>query len=194
MKSLKVKRVNIKNISDYHFDEKNINKGSEYGSSLLNKSISETGLGRSVLVDKNNVLIAGNKTAEAAGAMGFEEVIEVETTGNQLVVVKRTDLDINTARGAKAKILDNTVSKHNYREDAVMVAAVVEAAEISNLNEYGLSSIDVEDGDDVSFKASKHMIKIILTTDQEMEYALKDINYLMKQKYPGAIIKTTGEK
>jgi hypothetical protein len=29
----------------------------------------------------------------------------------------------------------------------------------------------------------------MLTSDQEKEYALKDINYLMQQKYPGAIIK-----
>jgi hypothetical protein len=181
-------KIKTRKISDYHFDSQNINKGSEFGSALLNKSISETGLGRSVLVDKNNVLIAGNKTAEAAGQLGIEEVIEVETTGKQLVVVKRTDLDINTPIGAKAKILDNTVSKHNYREDAEMVAVVIEAAEISNLNEYGLSSIDKE-SEDVTFKASKHTIKIMLTSDQEKEYSLKDINYLMQQKYPGAIIK-----
>lgn len=57
--------VKKKKISDLHFDNKNINKGSEFGTALLEKSIRETGLGRSVLVDKNNVLIAGNKTVEA---------------------------------------------------------------------------------------------------------------------------------
>lgn len=193
MQPPKVKRVSLKKITDYHFDNQNINKGSEYGSSLLNKSIAETGMGRSVLVDKNNILIAGNKTAEAAGQLGIEEVIEIETTGKQLVVVKRTDLDINTTIGAKAKILDNTVSKHNYREDAEMVAAVVEAAEISNLNEYGLSSFQTEE-EDVAFKAHSNVIRVVLTNSSELEYALKDINYLMNQKYPGAIVTAKGSK
>lgn len=183
-----------KKISDLHLDNMNINTGSEFGTSLLEKSISETGLGRSVLTDKNGILIAGNKTVEAAASLGFDKVIEIESDGTDLIVVKRTDLDINTGRGLKAKILDNTVNKHNYRENAEMVAAVVELAEISNLNDYGLSSIDVEEEDDeVSFKISR-IIKIKLKSKDQIEYALKDINYLMAQKYPGAIVTANGNK
>src|SRR5262249_264089 len=158
----------------------NINDGSEYGSFLLNKSISETGLGRSILSDKNGILIAGNKTLEVAAQLGFEEVIEVETTGQHLVVFPRTDLDINTPNGLKAKILDNTVSKHNYRENAEVVAAVVEAAEITNLNEYGLSSISKED-DEIAFNAGRYSIKVQFNSESELEYALKDIQYMVQQ-------------
>lgn len=170
----------------------NINKGSEFGTSLLLKSIQETGLGRSVVTDKNNILIAGNKTAEAAAQLGIENVLEIETDGKELIVVKRTDLDINTPMGIRHKILDNTVSKHNYREDAEVVAALVEEAEISNLNELGLSSPAAEDdADEVSFRANKHVIKIVLSGEQELAYCLKDIQYLMKQKYPNAIVKSS---
>lgn len=176
-----------KKITDLKFDDRNINKGSEFGQSLLEKSIRETGLGRSILTDKNGVIIAGNQTAQKAAELGFEEIIEVETNGKQLVVVKRTDLDITTPQGIKAKILDNTVNKHNYVEDAQMVAIAVEEAEISNLNEYGLSSFHTEE-QDVSFKAGRNIIKIQLSTPNEMEYCMKDINYLVKQKYPGAIV------
>ncbi|MBC7948675.1 MAG: hypothetical protein H7Y42_12380 [Chitinophagaceae bacterium] len=184
-------KTKTRKISDYHFDEQNINKGSEFGTSLLHRSISETGMGRSALVDKNNVLIAGNKTMEAAAQLGIEEVIEVETNGRQLVVVKRMDLDINTPIGAKAKILDNTVSKHNYREDAEVVAAIVEVAEISNLNDYGLSSFNKEE-QEVSFLAKNNVIKITFNDSHSMEYAMKDINYLVNQKYPGAIVTAKG--
>lgn len=182
-------------IEDLHFDQQNINKGSEYGTSLLAKSIRETGMGRSVLADKNGVLIAGNKTVEMAGQLGISKVVEIETDGKELIVVKRTDLDINEPLGMKAKILDNTVNKHNYREDAEVVAAIVEAAEISNINEFGLSSFQEEDdGEDVAFKASKRIIKIQLSSDSELEFCLKDINYLMKQKYPNAIVTHKGSK
>jgi hypothetical protein len=178
------KRVKI---SSLNFDNKNINKGSEFGTSLLEKSIRETGLGRSVLVDKNNILIAGNKTVETASQLGFEDAVIVETRGKELIVVKRTDLDINTSMGLKAKILDNTVNKHNYREDVEMVAVVVEEAEIMNISEYGLSSKDVEKGSDVAFQAGLS-IKIKVSTQEELEWCLKDINYLMKQKYPNATV------
>ena len=120
----------IKTIKDLSFDEKNINKGSEYGTALLNKSLQEVGAGRSVLADKNGVLIAGNKTIESAGQLGITKIKVVETTGDEIVVVQRTDLDINSAAGAKMKILDNTVSKHNYIEDAEVMEAVCEEYEL----------------------------------------------------------------
>ena len=181
-------KIKRKKISDLFQDDRNINKGSEFGNSLLLKSIQETGLGRSVVTDQNNVLIAGNKTAEAAASLGIEDVIEIESDGRQLIVVKRTDLNINAPSGLRHKILDNTVSKHNYREDAEMVAALVEDADIINLNEFGLSSVHREE-DDVTFKAGKNHVRITFPNGTEMEYAIKDLNYLINQKYPGAVIK-----
>lgn len=181
-------------IESLHFDNQNINAGTEFGTSLLAKSIRETGLGRSVLADKNGVLIAGNKTVEMAGQLGITNVVEIETNGKELIVVKRMDLDINEPMGMKAKILDNTVNKHNYRENAEVVAAIVEVAEISNLNEFGLSSFQKEEGQNVNFKANNHVIKIVLSTKEEYEYVLKDINYLMNQKYPDAQVISKGSK
>lgn len=187
----KVKSTTIK---DVHFDNMNINKGSEFGTSLLGRSIEETGMGRSVLLDKNNVLIAGNKTVEAAAALGIEKMTIIETVGDEIIAVKRTDLDINTERGIKAKILDNTVSAHNYVEDEEMVEALVQEAGIMNLNTYGLKSPDDEDGRRVSFNASnKHQIKIEFTSSSDLEAAEKDINNLLRNRYPDAIITTKGK-
>jgi hypothetical protein len=128
----------IKDIKDLKFDNKNINKGSEYGSSLLAKSLQEVGAGRSVLADKNGVLIAGNKTVEKFGEAGLTKIQVVETTGDTLVVVQRTDLDINSPQGAKMKILDNTVSKHNYIEDAEVAEAVCEEFDL-DASELGMN-------------------------------------------------------
>lgn len=138
-------KIKERKLSDYKPDAQNINKGSEYGSNLLGKSLQEVGLGRSVLADKNGVLIAGNKTVEKAAELGFEEVLEVETDGKTLVVVKRTDLDINSEAGAKMKILDNTVSKHNYVEDAEVMEAVCEEYHL-DAREYGLSPFEIKPG------------------------------------------------
>ena len=70
-------------------DDKNFNKGTEFGEHLMDESLRKFGLGRSILIDKNNRIIAGNKTAEKAADIGFDNVIIVETNGNSLVAVKR---------------------------------------------------------------------------------------------------------
>jgi hypothetical protein len=182
-----------KKISDLKFDDRNINKGSEFGQSLLEKSIRETGLGRSIVTDKNNVIIAGNQTAQKAAELGLEDVIEVETNGKQLVVVKRTDLDINSESGIKAKILDNTVSKHNYIEDAELVTVLCEEADIMNINAYGLGERheppEIDEEQQVNFSAKiKHTIKIDFPSKTQLNSALKEIEKIMEKKYPEATI------
>jgi RNA-binding protein YhbY len=194
-------RIKNKKITELHFDQANINKGSEYGMALLNKSISELGFVRSVAVDKNGILIAGNKTVEVAGGLGLEKVVEIETDGTELIVVKRTDLDINSEKGIKAKILDNTVSRHNYVQDATIAQAVCEKADIMNIHMYGLGDepTDVQQNDEgsqaVAFSAStKPVIKVEMASKELLATAEKDIRYLMNQKYPGAIVTVKGGK
>ena len=65
------------------------------------KSLRTFGAGRSILLDKNNKIIAGNKTTEGFASAGMEDVIIIETTGNELVAVKRNDIDLDTKEGAR---------------------------------------------------------------------------------------------
>ncbi len=101
MKDVKVSR---RKLSDYTPDLHNANQGSERGYRVIDNSITEDGVGRSGLVDKNGVVIAGNQTLQVLAANGIEDVIEVETSGQEWVIVKRTDTDLgdddpnNTAR------------------------------------------------------------------------------------------------
>lgn len=108
------------------FDNANFNKGTQYGAHLLEESIGKFGLGRSILIDKNNRIIAGNKTVENAGAMGMEDVLIVETTGNQIVAVKRTDIDLDTKEGREMAMADNATSAANLAWDADMIFAKAE--------------------------------------------------------------------
>jgi hypothetical protein len=101
------------NIAELKQDNRNANSHKERGKELLQKSVHELGAGRSVLVDANNVIIAGNNSTETAIAEGITKTVVVETTGDTLVVVKRTDLDLNDPgeAGRKARkmaIVDNS--------------------------------------------------------------------------------------
>ncbi len=49
-------------LSDLSPDLRNANLGTERGHAMLERSLQETGAGRSILVDKHGKVIAGNKT------------------------------------------------------------------------------------------------------------------------------------
>lgn len=128
-------------ITDLVQDEKNINRGTEEGAELIDKSIDEVGFGRSIVVDRDNKIIAGNKTTQSAIRKGKTKIRIVETSGDELIVVKRTDISINSEKGTKLKILDNTTSKKNYVQDAVVSEAIVEEYNL-NASQLGLDQID----------------------------------------------------
>jgi len=105
-------------ISELIADDKNYNKGNDVGNSLIKKSLKKHGAGRSILIDKNNKIIAGNKTIENATELGLENVIIVETTGNDIIAVKRTDIDLDTKKGREMALADNASAKVNITWDA----------------------------------------------------------------------------
>ena len=102
-------------------DDRNFNKGTEYGKQLLDRSFGKFGAGRSVLLDRNNRIIAGNKATEAYGEGGGEKVIVVETDGTTLVAVKRTDVDLDSQFGRELALADNATQKADlaWDQDAI---------------------------------------------------------------------------
>ena len=109
------------NIESLVPDNKNFNKGTEYGDRLIDESLRRFGLGRSILIDKNNRIIAGNKTAEKAADIGFTDVVVVEVDGNQLVAVKRKDIDLDSAKGRELALADNATGKANLCFDTDLI-------------------------------------------------------------------------
>lgn len=97
-------------IDELKFDKKNFNKHTAKGMGLLEKSLSKFGGGRSVLVDKDNNIIAGNGIVEAAASVGLTKTRVIETTGDELVVVKRTDVELDSERGREMALADNATA------------------------------------------------------------------------------------
>jgi DNA modification methylase len=109
------------NISELKFDDKNFNQHTEYGMSLLEKSLRENGAGRSILIDKDNNIIAGNGIIEAAGNIGLEDLQIVETDGSKIVAVKRTDIALDSRQGREMALADNATAAVDlsWNEDAI---------------------------------------------------------------------------
>lgn len=104
-------KVTEVSVADLVPDNLNFNKGTEYGNALLEKSFQKFGAGRSILLDKNNRIIAGNKAAGKYGELGGEKVIVVETEGDTLVAVKRTDVDLDSQAGRELALADNATQR-----------------------------------------------------------------------------------
>jgi DNA modification methylase len=129
----------IKRMADLTPDARNANKGTERGTGLLESSLRTFGAGRSVLADRNGKLIAGNKTVEGAASIGIDDIIVVPTDGKKLVVVQRTDLDLDTDKAARElAIADNRVGQVSLEWDAAELEATAKEFDI-DLESLGFS-------------------------------------------------------
>jgi hypothetical protein len=107
---VKSKHKTLKTIADLTSDPQNANRGTKRGLGLLDNSLRQYGAGRSILADKNGVVMAGNKTLERAADIGLP-VRVVESDGTELIVVQRTDLDIDEPDGRLMAYNDNRVAQ-----------------------------------------------------------------------------------
>ena len=124
-------------------DQHNFNKGSEQGQELMERSFKEMGAGRSILIDRNGNIIAGNKSQKAAIAAGIKKVRIIETTGDELVAVKRTDVDIDSAEGRKMAYLDNLTTQVNLTWDQTELQAVQADVEGFDIADFGVDVADI---------------------------------------------------
>ena len=92
-----------------NFDKKNYRKHSDKNKRMIRKSLKDCGAGRSVLVDADGYLIAGNGVYEQAQKLNIPTRV-VETDGSELVVVKRTDLRTEDAKRKELALADNATS------------------------------------------------------------------------------------
>ena len=98
-------------LKDLKQDKKNYRVHNEKNLSLIKKSIDEVGFGRSIVVDSQNEIIAGNGLVSQVEKGTKIKVIE--TDGSELVVVKRTDLKTNDEKRKRLAIMDNSTSDNS---------------------------------------------------------------------------------
>lgn len=95
-------------IKDLKQDSHNYRKHNDRNRELIKKSVDECGLGRSVVIDSENCIVAGNGLVSTLDKNTKVKVIE--TDGSELVVVKRTDLKTDDEKRKKLAIMDNSTS------------------------------------------------------------------------------------
>jgi len=101
-------KITETDISKLTPDPNNARKRTPLSASVIRKSLEQFGAARSIVVDENDVIRAGNGTYEEAGQLGIEKVVTIEVDGNTIVAVKRKGL--TEEQWKQYAIADNTAS------------------------------------------------------------------------------------
>lgn len=133
----------VVNVDDLVQDNHNFNAGTKNGTELLERSFKDYGAGRSVLIDKNNRLVGGNKAQKGFKAAGYNKVIIVDSDPDTLVAVRRKDVDLDSKEGREMALLDNLTTQVNLCWDRTEFQQVETDVEGFNINDFGFDMPDV---------------------------------------------------
>ena len=96
-------------MEEIKFDKRNYRLHNDENKRVIKKSLKELGAGRSIVIDNEGEIIAGNGVYEQAKKLGIKTKI-VETDGSEFVVVKRTDIHTEDEKRKKLALADNAAS------------------------------------------------------------------------------------
>ena len=122
--------------NEIKFDTKNYRTHDEKNKKLILKSLKKCGAGRSILIDKQGEIIAGNGVYEQAKNLNIPVKI-IETDGSELIAIKRTDLDTESKKRKELALADNSTSD-NVTWDLSNLKADFD---LSELPEWGLEGL-----------------------------------------------------
>ena len=167
MKEQTDSKEQVVDIDSLRQDTHNFNRGTEEGEQLMERSFKELGAGRSILLDREGNIIAGNKSQEAARKAGIKRVRIVETTGDELVAVKRTDIDINSKEGREMALLDNLTTQVNLNWDDVELENMANQFDI-DMNEWDMALPEIANPDEQPTTEAKDVkeLKLVFTPEQ----------------------------
>ena len=95
-------------LSDLTTDPNNARLHSDANLDTITHAIQEVGTARSIVIDEDGVILAGNATAQAAQKAGVTKVQIVDADGDTLIAVRRTGLTPEAK--ARLALFDNRAS------------------------------------------------------------------------------------
>ena len=136
-------------MDEIKFDPRNYRKHSEQNKKVIKKSLKELGAGRSIVIDNEGEIIAGNGVYEQAQKLGIKTKI-VETDGSELVVVKRTDLATDDDKRKRLALADNAASDTSEWADELLREDWTPEV----LADFGVTLPEVRDVYDILYEAN----------------------------------------
>ena len=132
-------------------DPRNARSHPDRNCSAVEKSLRELGAGRSIVVDRDGVIVGSNAVYEQAVKLGIP-VKEIETNGDELIVVRRVDLATDDPRRKALALADNQIGTLGEWDDVVLGDLLGELEDIDfdvmGFGEMGPFAIGENDADE----------------------------------------------
>jgi len=108
----------INHIKDLTPDPNNARKHNARNLGMVEESLQEVGAARSIVIDENNIVLAGNGVLEAAGNAGITRLRVVEADGHEIIAVRRKGLTAN--QKVRLALYDNRTAELAEWDDATL--------------------------------------------------------------------------
>lgn len=147
----------LEHIKDLTPDPNNARRHNPRNVGMLEKSLNEVGAARSIVVDEDGVILAGNATIEAAAQAGIDRVRVVEASGDEIIAVMRRGL--TDEQKTKLALYDNRVAELADWEPGVLAALATDfdlsgLFTVDELTELSLPSLPEAGGGGDEFDAT----------------------------------------
>jgi hypothetical protein len=143
-------------IADLTQDPRNARKHNERNLDMIHDSLRDVGAARSIVIDENNVILAGNGTIQAAEKAGFRNVRVIEANGDEIIAVKRPNL--TPEQKTRLSLFDNRSSE----------LAEWDAEVLQELADEGLDLSSFFNNDEIE-ELGRHVEHNVITDDEPIE-------------------------
>lgn len=120
-------------------DPKNARKHGERNKAVIKNSLEQCGAGRSIVLDGDNCIVAGNGVYEQAQALGLK-VRVIESDGTELIAVKRTDIKTGDDKRKLLALADNRAGELAEWDDCNLQKLLSDIDKIK-LNDFDLDEL-----------------------------------------------------
>lgn len=111
-------------------DLKNAREHNDRNLQMIERSLREVGAARSIVIDEDNVILAGNATVDAAAQAGIERVRVVDADGEEIIAVRRAGL--TPEQKTRLALLDNRAADL-ADWDSTVLASLAEDTNLADL-------------------------------------------------------------
>lgn len=155
---------------DISFDKRNYRVHTDKNKDLIRDSLVSCGGGRSILIDNDNSIIAGNGVYEQVLQLNISVRI-VETNGEEIIAVKRCDLSFNDEKRRKLAIMDNSTADSSFFDYELLVDDFSSGQLVNmGISLSDLSDIDTIDGENILIDNDEEINKDISDYRSDYEY------------------------
>ncbi len=125
------------------YQDQNLNKGTDKGRDMVQRSIEKFGMRDAVVIDKNGEIISGNHRKKAATKRGITKERIIEASSDEVIAIQYKDVDLSTPEGKELALALNQTAKFNINiDEEVAIEELGDVVEEWGIEQYADKNLD----------------------------------------------------